>query len=120
MLFFGFFFSPVSATPCAPAERRQLPGGNRPLRLPFLRPNCSKKRCRSLPVSRTAAAPEAKRLGWCSRAWRGLLGVGAGNATGALMAKNGFFYISAESLLLLHLSAEEGCEQERTGAGSRA
>lgn len=30
------------------------------------------------------------------------------------------FYISAESLLLLHLSAEEGREQQRTGAGSRA
>lgn len=31
-----------------------------------------------------------------------------------------FFYISAESLLLLHLSAEEGREQQGTGAGSRA
>lgn len=35
------------------------------------------------------------------------------------MTKN-VFYISAESLLLFHLSAEEGCKQQRTGAGSRA
>lgn len=39
---------------------------------------------------------------------------------GSLMTKKNGFYISAESLLLLHLSAEEGCEQQGTGAGSRA
>lgn len=36
------------------------------------------------------------------------------------MIKKKGFYISAESLLLFHLSAEERCEQQRAGAGSRA
>lgn len=38
---------------------------------------------------------------------------------GNFMTKN-VFYISAESLSLLHLLAEEEWEQQRTGAGSRA
>lgn len=59
--------------------------------LQFLLPNHSEKQCRSPPCSRTAAVPGAKHLGKCFRAWIGLLGVVAGNATGALMTKNGFF-----------------------------
>jgi len=115
----GNGFPPVDAEPCAPAERCRLPGSDGPPCLPFLLPNCFKKRRRSLPCSRTAAASGAKHLGWCFGTWVGLLGVRTGKAPGALMTKD-VFYISAESLLLLHLSAEGGCEKQRTGAGSRA
>lgn len=74
----------------------------------------------SFPFYRTTVAPGVKHLGCCFRTRAGLLGAAAGNAMGSLMTKKFVFYISAESLLLLHLSAEEGCEQQGTGAGSRA
>lgn len=102
---------------CIPAECCPLLG-SATLQSPISPPKSLQSHT-SLPCSRPTAAPGVKHLGCCFRTSLGLLGFVAGNNRTFNDKKKGF-YISAESLLLFHLSAEERCEQQRTGAGSRA